>query len=102
MNYPADPRIHAFAAARWMKAGADGEAEVELSKALDSPLAAAPEIPAGATTTWRLGLIGLGLKDHKVDYARAAAAPICDGTQPVEPNVRRLLNQLCEGPSSSR
>jgi len=98
-RYPDDPRLHALAAAGYVRAKDNPSAEAEFETALASPLLAAPEIPPGLADRMRMALVGLYLRDGKLEDARTVAAPICQA--PATPERQRIVllfgrAHLCE------
>jgi rhomboid protease GluP len=93
-TYPQDPRGHAFMAVVWSRSGGDSEAELELQKALASPLLHAPEIPQDMERQMRIMLIGEQLKQKEFYAARQSAAALCPTMASLDPRLQEAMKQL--------
>ena len=93
-DYPDDPRGHALMAVVWAKRGGTGAAELELKKALASPLLHAPEIPPDLERQMRVMLLGNQIEQKEFDSARQTAASLCPAAATLDPSVQQALKAL--------
>jgi membrane associated rhomboid family serine protease len=93
-DYPDDPRGHALMAMAWSKRGGAGAAELELQKALASPLLHAPEIPPDFERGVRVMLLSKQVQQKEFDAARQTAASLCPAAAALDPSVQNALKAL--------
>ena len=93
-DYPDDPRGHALMAVVWAKRGGAGAAELELQKALASPLLHAPEIPPDLERQMRVMLLGNQIGQKEFDAARQTAASLCPAAASLDPSVQQALTAM--------
>jgi len=97
-EYPDDPRARLYAAMSDLKAQDETDAEVELTRALQSPLLGAPELPRTLGTTIRATLSGIYHDQGRVAEAHATAAPLCAAPDTVDAKMMVLMRKsgLCD------